>query len=347
MGIRFQKSIKIMKGVKLNISKSGVSVTVGKKGASVNLGGKGTYLNLGLPGTGLSYRQKITGNIGSLIKKKLGGAKDQEGQEVIEEYAAEHEAYCNTHKYTDNVMTLSKLSASLDDGLINGDKKAVEEKIGEFNGALELPYEIGVNYSLDGNKLYADLDLPEIEDLQEDYPSLKADGTVSVKKKSKATLKEEYAQVVVSIGIFLAANYFNISPAIKTIVLSAFTQKKNKAGEEVDTYIYSVQFLRGAFEKIDLSKIDDVHHFITQFDCRMNMSESFTFKAISPFEMPESDDLGDIFTKGNALVEEAIKNLEAMGFDAKELAKVKEKLEGLDLASAKEYMKEAMKLLSE
>lgn len=36
--MRFRKSIKICKGVRLNLSKSGVSATVGIKGASVNFG---------------------------------------------------------------------------------------------------------------------------------------------------------------------------------------------------------------------------------------------------------------------------------------------------------------------
>lgn len=59
MGLRFRKTVKLCKGVKLNVSKSGLSVTVGKKGASVNIGKNGVYGNLGIPGTGISYRQKL------------------------------------------------------------------------------------------------------------------------------------------------------------------------------------------------------------------------------------------------------------------------------------------------
>lgn len=61
MGLRFYKKVKLIPGVKLNISKSGVSVSVGVPGASVTTGKKGTYLNAGLPGTGLSYRMRIDG----------------------------------------------------------------------------------------------------------------------------------------------------------------------------------------------------------------------------------------------------------------------------------------------
>ena len=59
--MRFRKSIKICKGIRVNVSKSGPSLTMGTKGASVSIGSKGTYLNTGIPGTGLYDRTKIGG----------------------------------------------------------------------------------------------------------------------------------------------------------------------------------------------------------------------------------------------------------------------------------------------
>lgn len=61
MGIRFKKSIQVLPGLKLNISKSGISTTIGPKGASVNVGKNGTYINTGIPGTGVYMREKISG----------------------------------------------------------------------------------------------------------------------------------------------------------------------------------------------------------------------------------------------------------------------------------------------
>jgi hypothetical protein len=59
--MRFRKSIKIIPGVKINLSKSGVSTTIGGKGLSANIGGRGAYLNTGIPGTGVSARHKVAG----------------------------------------------------------------------------------------------------------------------------------------------------------------------------------------------------------------------------------------------------------------------------------------------
>ena len=56
MGLRFRKSISIIPGVRLNLSKGGISsLSVGGKGLTYNIGKKGTRATGGLPGTGLSY----------------------------------------------------------------------------------------------------------------------------------------------------------------------------------------------------------------------------------------------------------------------------------------------------
>ncbi len=55
MGIRLRKSIKLMPGVKLNISKSGISTSLGGKGATVNIGKRGVRTSVGVPGTGIAF----------------------------------------------------------------------------------------------------------------------------------------------------------------------------------------------------------------------------------------------------------------------------------------------------
>lgn len=61
MAWRFRKSIKVIPGVRINLSSRGISTTIGGRGASVNISGRGTYFNASIPGTGLSYREKIGG----------------------------------------------------------------------------------------------------------------------------------------------------------------------------------------------------------------------------------------------------------------------------------------------
>lgn len=61
MGLRFQRSLGLIPGIKLNFSKSGISVTIGKRGAALNIGTKGVTATVGAPGTGLSWREKLLG----------------------------------------------------------------------------------------------------------------------------------------------------------------------------------------------------------------------------------------------------------------------------------------------
>lgn len=59
MGIRFQKRISIIPGVRLNLGMRGISASVGPRGASLSVGRRGVFANLGIPGTGLSHRRRL------------------------------------------------------------------------------------------------------------------------------------------------------------------------------------------------------------------------------------------------------------------------------------------------
>lgn len=53
---RFQRRIKLIPGIHLNVSKTGLSLSLGFPGFSFNIGPRGKSTTVGLPGTGLSYR---------------------------------------------------------------------------------------------------------------------------------------------------------------------------------------------------------------------------------------------------------------------------------------------------
>jgi hypothetical protein len=74
MASRFQKRIRIFKGLTLNLSKSGTSRTVGGPGASVNVRGDKVPGTVGAPGTGLSYRR-------TLVDGSHPGSNDSDGGE--------------------------------------------------------------------------------------------------------------------------------------------------------------------------------------------------------------------------------------------------------------------------
>ena len=74
MSILFRRRIKIIPGVRLNISKSGLSASFGGRG--------GTYANLGIPGTGIYTRKKIDSRGNPVKVKNIDQEYSQ--QETIE-----------------------------------------------------------------------------------------------------------------------------------------------------------------------------------------------------------------------------------------------------------------------
>lgn len=57
--MRFYRSKKICKGVRVSVTNNGFRVALGPKGANVSFGKAGTYLNTSIAGTGLSQRTKL------------------------------------------------------------------------------------------------------------------------------------------------------------------------------------------------------------------------------------------------------------------------------------------------
>lgn len=84
MGLNFRKSITLLKGVKLNLSKSGPSLSFGKSGLrqSINLKGQGRT-TIGIPGTGIYYTKNT--NVKKLVKQgkeKIEELSDKKGKKA-------------------------------------------------------------------------------------------------------------------------------------------------------------------------------------------------------------------------------------------------------------------------
>ncbi len=77
MGWRFRKTVKIVPGVRLNISRSGISTTVGPNGASINLGKRGTRKTIGIPGTGISHSSLMSPSTDSRGEQSVSSVNAQ------------------------------------------------------------------------------------------------------------------------------------------------------------------------------------------------------------------------------------------------------------------------------
>ena len=299
--MRFRKSIKITKGVKLNLSKTGASFTVGPgKGVSLNVGNKGAYLNWSIPGTGVYDRVRLD----TLLKDKLGGvfgfgkaaAQEEENAEAAAavkstkkgrkdpsrpsdeemDAIAQEIALINVHQQAIDVSkqamgTLSEAEA----------EQAIEAWLEEAQAPIAFALETQVLE--DKGVIMVDLDLPEIEDMPQNKLTELADGTVKIKPKSKKEQYTDYRTCVFGLGEYVASHMFAIVPQAQKIVVSAYTQRRDeKTGENMDVFIYSVVFARGDFKK-DYQE-QDPYDFCGELPSRFYVLASGVMKSIAPFE---------------------------------------------------------------
>ncbi len=362
MGLRFRKSIKLMKGVRLNLSSHGVSLTLGQSPLTVSLGSNGVYATSSIPKTGISYRQKLFG--GNQLKDlnpHLSSSQIAENKAAVEDYEKTQDYTLNIHKYSPNVASQSQFDVHLLDitdsamhdmleKAIHGDSQTLDTMIEGCLSSLQFPYDASINYELDGETVYADLDLPEIENLETRYPSLSHSYQVMTKKKTLTTVRQEYARIVMSLPIYVAAQIFNLSPAIKTIVLSARTQKRNKDGDPVDSYLLSVKFTRDVFESADLQQIESPYEFLTRFVNRINVANGYSFKPITPYQKDDQPvTLQQAISAAESpspYVQDAVAGLKSLGYKSAEINRILPQLKQLACQSADECLKEALKLLA-
>ncbi len=395
--MRFRKSIKICKGVRMNFSKSGASLTIGGKGASVNFGKNGTYLNTGIPGTGLYDRVKISGGQKNTKKKTNRGSLAQntnvwrnqiadkqnvtidsldshylDDSKIIEVYKEACNVYPATayariieemqpQKYAiqsfpvpapdeksveqflrkqyreskkkglkillskskEDVFISSNINAALQEHLkawneakkdfveeekrkkeqidrqykqqfliekehlsklYGNDIKTVNEAVDDWLSSVEFPFEFNADYMVEEDKLLIDLDLPEIEDLPNQYYRKMADGSYKLRDKTKKTIKEEYYRCVVGLTMCFVTNLFKCAIGINTVVLSAYTQRRNSSGEINDDYILSFRFTREQLAGMTVYKsFEDAEKALLSFNGRCKILSDKSFKTIEPF----------------------------------------------------------------
>lgn len=311
--MRFRKSVKIAKGVKLNLSKTGASFTLGSgKGISLNVGNKGAYLNWSIPGTGVYDRVRLD----TLLKDKLGGIFGF-GSAAAEEETNEKAAKKTNSKKSSSAKTAAKKTAkessrpsdeemeaiAQEIALINIHQQAVdvskkatgtlsaekaEKEIEDWLEESEAPIAFAIQTEVleDKGVVMIDLDLPEIEDMPQQKLAELADGTIKIKKKTQKEQREDYRTCAFGLGEYVASHVLAIVPQAQKIVVSAYTQRRDeKSGEAMDVFIYSVVFERGAFTKGYQEK--DPYDFCQDLPSRFYLLASGVMKEIAPFEAEE------------------------------------------------------------
>lgn len=303
MSIRFRKSINLGPAFRINVSKSGLSFSAhvpGMKGISVSTGQRGTYLNAGLPGTGLSSRTKLSDkgvgvNFKDVVKKIQGGSEEEESEERKSRKLPERDAAsAKTHEvphplsevlapYLDLYRTAPSVGP-LDEAAPLSEE-SVEASCEKILKDVQVPYLFSASYEFDveASTLLLDVNLPEIEDIPDEEESLTSTGKLTEHRIPAAEAHENYARCIESLALYLAASIFAANPSLPGIILSGYTQRRNKAGELEDAYVLSVRFMRGSFVGESLAETDNPEAFLLGFENRIAKTKTGLLKKIVPY----------------------------------------------------------------
>ena len=176
-------------------------------------------------------------------------------------------------------------------------EEVLQNNVNDPESAFELaldfiswPYETNVSYEVDGRTIKIDVDLPEIEDIENQKVVVKGRGAnkhMEKVEKSTRQTRQEYAQHIHGIGMVLAGLAFNALDNIDVVIISAYSQRLSAAtGHYADEYLYSVKIPRNEWLKINLKnkQLLDPIAVLGKFEIRRNMTSTGIFKPITPLE---------------------------------------------------------------
>lgn len=168
------------------------------------------------------------------------------------------------------------------------DVEVMEEMLERALKAIEWPRETNVSAEVreSGRIVLLDVDLPEIEDMPKTIASVPGKGyKLSVREMSPVKIQKLYLEHVHGIGFRIIGEAFSVLPSVKEVVLSAFSQRPNKAtGVITDEYLYSVRVKRDDWSKINFANLSalDVVTSLERFELRRDVDKSGVFRGIEP-----------------------------------------------------------------
>lgn len=171
---------------------------------------------------------------------------------------------------------------------VAGNPSAIESVLEISLQEIVWPRETDISFEVldNGSRIALDVDLPEIEDFPTKTASAPSRGyKLTVKEMSATHVQKLYMQHVHAVGFRIIGETFALSPAIREVTLSAYSQRPDKAtGQIRDEYLYSARVRREDWQTINFDNLDslDVVEALARFELRRTMSKTGVFKAIEP-----------------------------------------------------------------
>ncbi len=170
--------------------------------------------------------------------------------------------------------------------LIAGEPEVSTKLLAEFIEDIEFPFETDVDFSLslDGKRVQLLVDLPEIEDsIPETRVKAFKNGNTKDVKRTATERFGKYAQLVTGLGISLAAQAFCVLPAVVTVGVAGYTQRRARGkGTLEDQFVYEVSILREDLYALDPEADDPLEVLAAFEECRFDFDARGNMKKITP-----------------------------------------------------------------
>lgn len=173
--------------------------------------------------------------------------------------------------------------------LLREDATFMEETLEGVLSVISWPRETLISYEIDsdGQEVWVDVDLPEIEDMPQKVATIASTGKkLNIKNKANKQLQLEYAKHIHGIAFRIVGTIFSALPIAKMIIISGYSQRLDRAtGRVNDDYLYSFKVEREKFAEIDFNALEAVDPIVAMdiFEKRKKMTTMGIFKAIEPF----------------------------------------------------------------
>jgi hypothetical protein len=210
---------------------------------------------------------------------------DAENAEKEADYIAALDEWQAAKKVFEKVETERRL---LLEERVFSDVGAMEEVLEGALQAISWPRETVVSAEVDegGRLVLLDVDLPEIEDLPKTTASVPSRGyKMTIREIGPTKLQKLYMQHVHGVGFRIIGEAFAVLPKADEIILSAYSQRANKAtGAVTDEYLYSVRVKRSDWSAIRFDNLVglDVITALERFELQRDMSKTGIFRPVEP-----------------------------------------------------------------
>lgn len=173
--------------------------------------------------------------------------------------------------------------------LIYTDTTAMEQYLEGRLQEIAWPRETSISFEIrdNGQKLYCDVDLPELEEMPRHIATVPLRGLkLTVKEFGQTKLQKLYSEHIHGVVFRIAGEIFAALPNLEHLTISAYSQRRSKVtGALADEYLISAKIDRSRWQQIDFCALVsiDVTVALERFELRRTLSKSAVFTAIERF----------------------------------------------------------------